>query len=462
LEKKNPLNNSRLFKRILIANRGEVALRIIKACKDLGIETVAVYSEADKDSPHLDQANMKICIGPGASSQSYLNREAIIQAAINTECQALHPGFGFLAEDGLFAYMCEQCKVTFIGPTANSIRLMGNKSQAKQTMKQAGLPTIPGSDGNLRDLDEALKLAKEFGYPVLLKATAGGGGKGIRPCKDEKELRSLYPQAKMEAEKAFGDGSLYLEKLILNGRHIEFQVLADSYNNVIHLGERECSIQRKNQKLIEESPSPAVDAQLRNTMGEQIVESIRKIGYRNAGTIEFLMDENKNLYFMEMNARLQVEHPVTEMITGFDIVNEQIRIAANHSLPINQSEVKFGGHAIECRINAEDPDNNFLPSPGVITAFKTSLNGGPGKIRLDTHVQEGYEIPPFYDSMICKIIAHGETRKAAIGTMKNALKAFEIKGVRTTIPLHLEILNSKDFEKGEYHTNWLESVMEIK
>jgi acetyl-CoA carboxylase biotin carboxylase subunit len=461
LDQKSLANNPKLFKRVLIANRGEVALRIIKACKDLGIETVAVYSEADRDSPHLDQADMRICVGPGSSSQSYLNREAIIQAAINTECQALHPGFGFLAEDSLFAYMCEQSKVTFIGPSANSIRLMGNKSQAKQTMKQAGLPTIPGSDGNLRDLNEALKLAKEMGYPVLLKAAAGGGGKGIRPCKDEKRLRDLFPQAKMEAEKAFGNAALYLEKLIQNGRHIEFQVLADSYNSVVHLGERECSVQRKNQKLIEESPSPAVDAKLRNSMGEQIVESIRKIGYRNAGTIEFLMDENRNLYFMEMNTRLQVEHPVTEMITGFDIVNEQIRIAANHSLSTNQSEVKFGGHAIECRINAEDPDNNFLPSPGVITAFKTSLNGGPGKIRLDTHVQKGYEIPPFYDSMICKIIAHGETRKATIETMKNALKAFEIKGVKTTIPLHLEILNSRDFEKGEYHTNWLESIMEI-
>jgi acetyl-CoA carboxylase biotin carboxylase subunit len=455
----NSLSTPKLFKRTLIANRGEVALRIIKACKDLGIETVAVYSEADKCSPHLDQADMKICIGPGASNQSYLNREAIIQAAINTECQALHPGFGFLAEDSLFAYMCEQSKVTFIGPSANSIRLMGNKSQAKQTMKQAGLPTIPGSEGNLRDLNEALKIAKEMGYPLLLKATAGGGGKGIRPCKDEKELHSLFPQAKMEAEKAFGDASLYLEKLILNGRHIEFQVMADSYHNVIHLGERECSIQRKNQKLIEESPSPTVDADLRSAMGEQIVEAIRKIGYLNAGTIEFLMDENKNLYFMEMNTRLQVEHPVTEMITGFDIVNEQIKIAANHALSINQNEVRFSGHAIECRINAEDPDNNFLPSPGVITAFKTSLNGGPGKIRLDTHVQKGYEIPPFYDSMICKIIAHGETRKAAIETMKKALNAFEIKGVKTTIPLHLEILNSTDFEKGVYHTNWLESII---
>ena len=325
MNKNNSLKSTKIFNRILIANRGEVALRIIKACKELGIETVAVYSEADKNSPHLNQADIKICIGPGQSSQSYLNREAILQAAINTECQALHPGFGFLAEDALFANMCEQNKLTFIGPTSNSIRLMGNKSQAKQTMKNAGLPTIPGTEGNIRNLDEAVEIAKKYSYPVLLKATSGGGGKGIRPCNNEKELRTFYPQAKMEAEKAFGDSSLYLEKLILNGHHIEFQILADSYNNVIHLGERECSIQRKNQKLIEESPSPAVDSKLRDTVGANISESIQKIGYLNAGTIEFLMDENKNLYFMEMNTRLQVEHPVTEMITGVDIVREQDR-----------------------------------------------------------------------------------------------------------------------------------------
>ncbi len=448
-------SNQKLFNRILIANRGEVAWRIINACKELNIETAAVFSEADRYSPHLAEADYKICIGPGASSASYLSREAILQAAINTECQALHPGFGFLAEDSLFSYMCEQNKLTFIGPGSNSIRLMGNKSRAKLTMKDTGLPTIPGSDGNLKNIEHAVSIATELGYPVLLKATAGGGGKGIRPCRTENELRELFPQAKMEAEKAFGDAALYLEKLILNGRHIEFQILADSYGNAIHLGERECSIQRKNQKLIEESPSPAMTNELRDSMGQLINESIKKIGYLNAGTIEFLMDENRKLYFMEMNTRLQVEHPVTEMITGVDIVQEQIKIAANHPLSIQQSAVKFSGHAIECRINAEDPENDFMPSPGKISAFHPSLNEGPGKIRLDTHVQTGYEIPTFYDSMICKIIAHGKNRAEAIETMINTLKKFKIAGIKTTIPLHLKILQSADFQKGDYDNNWL-------
>jgi acetyl-CoA carboxylase biotin carboxylase subunit len=448
-----------MFKRILIANRGEVALRIIDACKKLGIETAAVYSTADKNSPHLEQADFKVCIGPGPSSQSYLNKEAILQAGINYECQAIHPGFGFMAEDPLFSYMCQQQKLTFIGPSADSIRLMGNKSQAKQTVKQAGLPTIPGSDGNLKDLDQALALAKELKYPVLLKATAGGGGKGIRPCYHDDELKTNFSQAKIEAEKAFGSGELYLEKLILKGRHIEFQILADSFHNVIHLGERECSIQRKNQKLIEESPSPAVDREKRHTMGNLAAESIKQINYLNAGTIEFLMDEDKNLYFMEMNTRLQVEHPVTEMITGVDIVAEQIKIAANHMLSVRQEDVTFNGHAIECRINAEDPANNFAPCPGVVTGFNPPLSAGPGKIRLDTHVTAGYEIPTFYDSMICKIIAHGQDRASAIQTMINALKKFEIKGIKTTIPLHLEILDSNIFKSGNYHNNSLAEIM---
>ena len=449
-----------MFKRILIANRGEVALRIIKACRELNIETTAVYSEADRSSPHLSQADMKICIGPGPSSQSYLNREAILQAALNTECQAIHPGFGFLAEDFLFANMCEQQKLTFIGPSARSIRLMGNKSLAKHTLKEAGLKPIPGSDGNLKSINEAVKIATRTGYPVLLKATAGGGGKGIRPCNNEKELKEFYPQASMEAEKAFGNPALYLEKLITESRHIEFQILGDTFNNVIHLGERECSIQRKNQKLIEESPSPAVDKDLRKKAGKNITQSIKNIGYFNAGTIEFLMDEKKNLYFMEMNTRLQVEHPVTEMITGFDIVKEQIKIAANNLLSIEQDRVMISGHAIECRINAEDPYNNFIPSPGVISEFEPSLNTGPGKIRLDTHVEKGYEIPTFYDSMICKIIAHGTDRKEAIKTMENSLKNFNIEGIKTTIPLHLELLNSPEFKKGEYNTATLNRLME--
>jgi len=448
-----------MFKRVLIANRGEVALRIIKACKDLDIETVAVFSEADKNSPHLAQADFKICIGPGQSSQSYLNREAILQAALNSESQAVHPGFGFLAEDFIFAYMCNQQKLNFIGPTPGSIRLMGNKSLAKQTIKNVGLPTIPGSDGNLYSLAEARDLADQIKYPVLLKATAGGGGKGIRICKDKKELSTFFSQAKMEAEKAFGNSQLYLEKLISPARHIEFQIVADSYGHVVHLGERECSIQRKNQKLIEESPSPAIVQKKREDMGRQICESLRQIEYENVGTIEFLLDGDQNLYFMEMNTRLQVEHPVTEMITGVDIVREQIKITANHFLSFNQNDVQFKGHAIECRINAEDPFNDFTPCPGKIFEFKPMMNVGPGKIRIDTHVKKGYEIPVYYDSMICKVIAWGEDRIQAIQTMNNALKNFKIEGIKTTIPLHLEILNFVDFIKGDYNTGTINKIL---
>jgi len=448
-----------MFKRILIANRGEVALRVIHACKSLDIETVAVYSEADADSPHLEEADITACIGPGQSSQSYLNKEAILATAVSNDCQAVHPGFGFLAENALFAYMCEQQKLTFIGPTAESIRLMGDKSLAKQTIKQAGLPTIPGSDGNLRDIEHAAKLAEKVGYPVLLKATAGGGGKGIRPCRNEAELRDSYPKCRMEAEKAFGNPALYMEKLIENGHHIEFQILADSFGNAIHLGERECSVQRSNQKLIEESPSPAVGADVRKTMGAKVAKSVAKIGYLNAGTVEFLMDADGHLYFMEMNTRLQVEHPVTEMITGVDIVQEQIRIAANHPLSLKQKDVAFSGHAIECRINAEDPSNNFAPSPGTITRFVPPLEIGPGTVRLDTHVKEGYKIPTFYDSMICKLIAHGKTRAEAIETMLDALRKFEIDGIKTTIPLHLKILGTKEFREGRYNTGTFVELM---
>lgn len=450
----------KIFKRILIANRGEVAFRIINACKMLGIESVAIYSEADKFSPHLKQADLSVCVGPGQASGSYLNIENILQAAINTDCQAVHPGFGFLAENHLFAAMCEQNKLSFIGPSSNSIRLMGNKSQAKKTMKMAGLPVIPGSDGNLSNLDETLDKASETGYPILLKATSGGGGKGIRQCKNASELRNNFYEAKMEANKAFGDDSLYLEKLIKNGRHIEFQILADSYNNVIHLGERECSIQRKNQKLIEESPSTAISNEERIKFGKLITDAVKKLGYLNAGTIEFLMDKDNNMYFMEMNTRLQVEHPVSEMVSGFDIVNEQIRIAANKVLSKKQEEIRFKGHSIECRINAEDPDNNFVPSPGRILEFNLPENEGPGKIRIDTHVKSSYEIPVFYDSMICKIISYGENRDEAINTMVNSLKKFKITGIKTTIPLHLKILRSKIFISGNYNTFSLNEIME--
>ncbi len=448
-----------MFKRILIANRGEVADRILKACQNLAVETVAVYSSADAHSPHLKKADETVCVGPGRSSQSYLNREAILQAALNHECQALHPGFGFLAEDHLFAYMCQQQKLTFIGPTPQLIRLMGNKSQAKQTIKEAGLPTIPGSEGNLQNEATALRLAKKMGYPVLLKAASGGGGKGIRPCTSKEEIKTFFMQAKIEAEKAFGDADLYMEKLITEARHIEFQILADSMNNIVHLGERECSIQRNNQKLIEESPSPVMDDGLRQKMGRQIITALQKIGYLNAGTIEFLMDRDKNLYFMEMNTRLQVEHPVTEMITGVDIVQEQIRIAANQPLSIRQNNIDFQGHAIECRINAEDPANNFAPSPGVIKKFRPPSDCGPGRIRLDTHIEEGYEIPSYYDSMICKLIAYGEDRAKALQTMAKALKGFEIVGVKTTIPLHMQIIHSPLFQSGDYHNNSLKEIM---
>ena len=448
-----------MIQRMLIANRGEVALRIIKSCRENNIETVAVYSEADKLSPHLSQADKTICIGPGPSNLSYLNREAYLQAAINTECQAIHPGYGFLAEDFLFAYMCSQQKLIFIGPSPDLIRLMGNKSKAKQTVEKAGLATIPGSKGNLADLSQALKLADRVNYPVLLKASAGGGGKGIRPCYCPEDIKKFYPQARMEAEKSFGNPDLYLEKLIQNGRHIEFQILADTCGNVVHLGERECSIQRKNQKLIEESPSPGIDINLRNQVGKRITSSLRDLGYINAGTMEFLMDEDKNLYFMEMNTRLQVEHPVTEMITGIDIVNEQIKIALNQFLSFRQKEIKFKGHAVECRINAEDPDNNFNPSPGIIEAFNPELAGGPGELRLDTHVEKGYEIPPYYDSMICKMIAWGEDRASALKTMANGLKKFTIKGIKTTIPLHRHIIESKEFREGNYNTGSLTAIM---
>lgn len=449
-----------MFKRILIANRGEVALRIIKACQELNIESAAVYSEADKNSPHLSQADLKICLGPGQSSQSYLNKEAILQAALNSECQAIHPGFGFLAEDHTFAYMCNQQKLYFIGPSPQSIRLMGDKSLAKQTIKQAGLPTIPGSEKNLTTLSRALALADKIGYPILLKATAGGGGKGIRICHKSSELKSFFPQAKLEAEKAFGNSQLYMEKMITPARHIEFQILADSFGNIVQLGERECSVQRKNQKLIEESPSPAINQEIRDNLGREICESLKKVDYENAGTMEFLMAGNHKLYFMEMNTRLQVEHPVTEMVTGVDIVKEQIRITANHPLSFNQSDIEIHGHAIECRINAEDPYNNFIPSPGEITDFKLDMNTGPGKTRLDTHVNKGYQIPVFYDSMICKVITWGENREQAIKTMTNSLMKFVIKGIKTTIPLHLEILASPEFKSGSYHTGILKNILQ--
>jgi len=448
-----------LFKKILIANRGEVAERIIRACHDLNIEPVPVYSEADSNLPYLGQVDNKICIGPGKSSLSYLNREAILQAAINTESQAVHPGYGFLAEDELFARMCFQQNLTFIGPDSNSIALMGNKSKAKETFENAGLEVIPGSSGNLPSLEKAIEIAEDIGYPIMLKATSGGGGKGIRICNDANELKNNFLIAKAESEKSFGSSAIYLEKLIRSAKHIEFQIIGDTYGNLIHLGDRECSIQRNNQKLVEESPSPSLQEDIRKAKGIEIINSLKQVGYINAGTLEFLMDDKNNLYFMEMNTRLQVEHSVTEMVTGIDMVKEQIKVALNRKLSINQKDLKLSGHSIECRINAEDPENNFLPSPGLITEFKPDFSSGPGKVRIDTHIKGQYEVPVFYDSLIAKVITHGKDRMEAIDTMQNTLRNFRIKGVKTTIPVHLEILNSEIFRSGNYNNMSLKEIL---
>jgi acetyl-CoA carboxylase biotin carboxylase subunit len=439
-----------MFRSVLVANRGEIALRIIRALRELGVRSVAVHSEADRESPHLEHADARVCIGGPRSSESYLNMEAILEAAIHHDCQAVHPGFGFLAENALFATLCEQAKVTFIGPPATAIRLMGEKATARETMRAAGLPPIPGSRGIVRTVEDARPVADEMGYPVLLKASGGGGGRGMRIAEDEAGLSEAFAQARMEAEKAFGNPDLYLEKFIRGGRHIEFQVLADVYGNAIHLGERECSVQRKNQKLIEESPSPVIPEEVRDEMGRRVARAAAAVGYVNAGTVEFLRDPDGHLYFMEMNTRLQVEHPVTEMITGVDIVKEQVRIAANRPLSLQQEDVTFSGHAIECRINAEDPDDGFRPTPGRVERFEPpeTMEG----VRIDTHVRSGYVVPPFYDSMIAKLIAHGPTRESAIDTVTRALEEFGIAGVKSTIPIHLQTLASEQFRSGEYDT----------
>jgi len=444
----------------MIANRGEVALRISRALKKLEIEPVFIYSEADSDISYLSGDVKKICIGEGPSSKSYLNRELILKEAVNTEASAIHPGFGFLAEDFLFASMCEQQKLSFIGPTSHYIRSMGDKSNAKRMFKDAGLRVISGSENSLENVKEAVIIADKTGYPVLLKATAGGGGKGIRKCANRNELEKNFVEASMEAEKNFGNSKLYIEKFILKGKHIEFQILADSYGNIVSLGERECSMQRKKQKLIEESPSPSLNKKSREKIQEQIIEALKKTGYLNAGTMEFILDDKGKLYFMEMNTRLQVEHPVTEMVTGIDIVAEQVRIAANHSLSFKQTEIKNEGHSIECRINAEDTENGFKPDAGFVKRFEYDLNCGPGKLRMDTHLTADYQIPPYYDSMLCKLISYGKDRKEAVETMKRGLKAVVIEGVKTTIPLLLEILDMKDFVNGNYNTQTLENYLE--
>ena len=444
-----------MFKKILIANRGEIALRVISACKELGIRTVAVYSEADRHSLHVRFADEEVCVGPARSVDSYLNIPGIISAAEITGAEAVHPGYGFLAESSYLAEVCEACHIKFIGPSPRVIRLMGDKSLARRTMSKAGVPVLPGSNGLTETVEQAAEMGKRIGYPVILKASAGGGGRGMRMVEGPEELPRAFRTAQKEAEAAFGVGDVYLEKYLRNPRHIEFQVLADSRGNVVHLGERECSIQRRHQKLLEESPSPGVSDRLRKKMGRIAVDGVRAVGYVNAGTIEFLLDEDGRFYFMEMNTRIQVEHPVTEMVTGVDLVKEQIRIAAGRTLGFTQKDISFRGASIECRINAEDPET-FMPSPGTIHAFH--LPGGPG-VRVDTAAHSECEVLPYYDSLIAKMVVHDDDRRAAIERMRRCLELTVIEGVKTTLPLHLRILADPDFRNGRYDTRFLERFL---
>ena len=439
--------------KILIANRGEIAVRIIRACKEMNIKTVAVYSEADKDSLHTRLADEAICIGPANSNKSYLNYKNIIEAAYLTGADSIHPGFGFLSENSQFAKICEESNIKFIGPSYEVIKLMGNKSNAKEMMEKAGVPVVPGSKGSIKSINDAKKTAREIGYPIMLKAAAGGGGKGIRIVNDESEMENSYNIVKQEAMISFKDDEIYMEKFVQNPRHVEIQILADEHGNVIHLGERDCTVQRRNQKVIEETGSTAIDDKLREKMGESAIKAAKKVGYTSCGTVEFLVDKNKNFYFMEMNTRIQVEHGITEERTGIDIVKEQIRIAAGEKLKIKQKDVKFRGHVIECRINAENPEKNFRPSPGKITGL--ILPGGNG-IRVDTFVYEGYTIPPNYDSMIAKIIAHGKNRNEAISKMKRALEETVIEGVDTNIDFLFRIIRNSNFLRGKYDTSFIE------
>lgn len=442
-----------MFRKILIANRGEIAVRIIRACKELGVQTVAVYSQADKDALFVKLADEAVCIGKDKSKDSYLNMENIISATILTGAQAIHPGFGFLSENSEFARLCEACNIKFIGPSADVIDLMGNKSKARETMIKAGVPVVPGSDGDVLEAEEGLKIAKKIGFPVMIKAAAGGGGKGMREVFKEEDFISLFDTAKSESIACFGDGRMYIEKLIIKPRHIEFQIMADTYRNVIHLGERDCSIQRRHQKMLEEAPSPAISEKLRKKMGQAAVNAAKAVGYENAGTIEFLLDANGDFYFMEMNTRIQVEHPVTEFITGFDIVKEQLKVASSEKLSKKQDEIEIKGHAIECRINAENPNMGFRPSPGTLTKYV--VPGGLG-VRVDSGVYEGYKIPPIYDSMIAKLIVHGNDRTEAIAKMKRALDEFDIQGVDTTIPFQRRVLENERFVSGNFDTAFIE------
>ena len=444
-----------MFHKVLIANRGEIAVRIISACHELGIETVAVYSEPDADAMHVALADERVCIGPARSDRSYLNIPAIVSAAEITNADAIHPGYGFLAEHARFAEICESCNIKFIGPSHQSIRLMGDKATARRQMAAAGLPVVPGSEDVIRDLEALRKVAGEIGYPVLLKATAGGGGKGMRIVAAEDELEKNFLTAVNEAEAAFGNGGIYVEKYIQNPRHIEFQILADRYGRVIHVGERECSVQRRHQKLLEESPSPLLTESQRDEIGGRIVRAISAVGYESAGTVEFIFGPDGSHYFMEMNTRIQVEHPVTEMVAGLDLLKQQIRIAAGDPLEIRQEEIRLRGHAIECRINAEDP-RSFRPSPGEITQW--IVPGGPG-VRVDTAVYTGYRVKPYYDSLLAKLIAYGQDREEACRRMLRALDQFHVEGVLTTIPLHQRILRDESFLAGRYDTHFLEHLL---
>src|SRR6187401_1450990 len=441
-----------MFKKILIANRGEIAMRVIIACRELGIKTVAVYSEADEHALHVLFADEHVCIGPPRSADSYLNVPAIISAAEITGADAIHPGYGFLSESAYLAEVCEACHIRFIGPDPSVIRLMGDKARARRAMKKAGVPILPGSDGPVEGEEQALKVARDIGYPVIIKATAGGGGRGMRVVEAPADLPQALKMAQREAEAAFGIGDVYVEKYVIAPRHIEFQVLGDHYGSVVSLGERECSIQRRHQKLLEESPSVALTDKMRRKMGGIVVDAARAVQYTNAGTFEFLMDPQGHFYFMEANTRLQVEHPVTEMVTGIDIVKEQIRIAAGERLSFKQGDVTFTGHSIECRVNAEDPDT-FAPSPGVIHAF--SVPGGPG-VRVDTFAHSECTVSPYYDSMIAKIIVHGRDRQEAIARMRRTLEMTVIEGIKTSIPLHLKILAEPDFVAGRLSTSFME------
>jgi len=442
-----------VFRKILIANRGEIAVRVIRACRELGVKSVAVFSEADQDSLHVKLSDESYCIGPAAPNQSYLNIPSIISVAEISGAEAIHPGYGFLAENSKFTEICTEHRIKFIGPHKEAMEKMGDKSTAKETVRRAGVPIVPGSDGNLKDEKEAQKIADKVGYPVLIKATAGGGGKGMRVVKSKEELPELFKTARAEAEAAFGNPEVYLEKYIEDPRHIEVQILADEYGNTIHLGERDCSIQRRHQKLVEESLSPAVDKRLRDKLGGAAVRAARAVKYVSAGTIEFIFDPTGRFYFMEMNTRVQVEHPVTEMITNIDIIKEQIKIAAGEPLTIRQRDVQFHGHAIECRINAEDPDRNFLPSPGEISIYLPP--GGPG-VRVDSHAYSGYKIQPHYDSLIAKLICWGKNREEAIDRMRRALNEFVIDGVATTISFHLKVMDNEAFQRGEVTTHFIE------